>query len=57
MPWRVLVATGVLLDSNGFARDVYRVHHLEPDSCFLRPFRLFRRPSYMQYGAISGSGF
>ena len=41
MPWRVLVATGVLLDSDGFAGDVYGVHHLEANSRFLRPFRLF----------------
>ena len=39
MPWRVFVTAGVLLDSDGFARDVDGVHHLEANSCFLRPFR------------------
>ena len=41
MPWRVFVTAGILLDSDGFACDIDGVHHLEANSCFLRPFRLF----------------
>ena len=41
MPWRIFVTAGVLVDSDCFARDVDGVHHLEANSGFLRPFRLF----------------